>query len=460
MTTAERDQLRSDEMDLAIVLIAHGLPGGDWASPSECFSDPTAQAAMVAAETIKGAGGMVAIKSVIAELVRSGKAEALGGHGKLTADLNNPEATSMALLLVAEVRKRVLECHRKRRLEAIRDRGTREGKDPAEIAAEIIEADKLLASHHAPPFRALLSEAAKGGTAFLGMAIPERPALIGDWFREGDLGFVFAPRGVGKTWFTHALIAALTSGRDVGGWAVPSSVRVCLLDGEMPPGDVQERLTRLGVKGDKLTVLSHQFLFDIGGRSFQLSEPEQRAALLDFCATEKIRVLVIDNLSSVSNISENDNDEWPALGDWLLDFRRRGIAVIVVHHAGRNGQMRGMSRREDPAFWVIRLDDSRVRTATTEGARFVVTFTKARNSRQWPTPTDWHVTSDEDGNLAINYEIADNAALVLQAIKDGLNQCSDIAAELDLSKGAVSKLAHRLESSGQIRIDGRRYVAN
>lgn len=313
-------------------------------------------------------------------------------------------------------------------------------------------------------FRELLYSAAMNGEDFFAKEFPKRPPLIGDWFREGDLGFVFAPRGVGKTWFSHMMIAALTSGEDLDDWEVPGAIKVCLLDGEMPPDDVQERLGRLKANPDNLTVLHHQILFDQAGRSFQLGDHDQRAALLEFVIERKIKVLVIDNLSSVSNISENDNDEWPTIGNWLLDFRRHGIAVIVVHHAGRNGQMRGASRREDPAFWVIRLDDSKDRTSTTDGARFVSTFTKNRNARQWPDPVDWHVASDANGAFEIRTAAADNRTLVLQAIREGIDRCSDIASELGLSNGAVSKIAAKLEANGQINITGKgnqkRYTAN
>ncbi len=37
---------------------------------------------------------------------------------------------------------------------------------------------------------------------------------------------------------------------------------------------------------------------------------------------------------------------------WLLDLRRRKIAVVIVHHAGRSGEMRGTSKREDNVFWI------------------------------------------------------------------------------------------------------------
>ena len=87
------------------------------------------------------------------------------------------------------------------------------------------------------------------------------------------------------------------------------------------------------------------------------------------------------------------------------------------------------------------------RTATEDGARFVSTFTKSRNSRNWPTPLDWHVSEDEDGVFQIQYEAAGTEELVYQCIKDGLDRCSDIAAELDISKGTVSK------TGKQVRIE-------
>ena len=306
----------------------------------------------------------------------------------------------------------------------------------------------------------ILNRVALTGTDFMGRGFPARPEVMGDWFREGDLGFVFAPRGIGKSWFAHAIIASLTSGRDLDEWHVPRPFHVGLLDGEMPPDAVQERLKTLDVNPDNLTVLHHQILYDEAERSFQLGDPEHRRALLTFCISTRMEVLVIDNLSSLSNISENDNDEWMEIGDWLLEFRRNHIAVIVVHHAGRNGQMRGASRREDPAFWVIRLDDSKERTSTSEGARFVSTFTKNRNARTTPTSIDWHFSPNADGVTEIIAEAADNDTLVLHEIKGGMTSATEIAEELGIGKGTVSKAAKRLEGQGCIRIEGRDYLPN
>lgn len=320
-----------------------------------------------------------------------------------------------------------------------------------------LPADLDAIASQAPTFLDTLKRIAKNGIEFFSMKIPERPRIVGDWFRDSDLGYIFAPRGIGKTWFAHALIASLTTGKDFGPWKVPSRVPVALLDGEMPPDAVQERLRSLGADPAHLVVLSHQFLFDEAERSFQLSDPEQRLALLVYCREMGIRVLFIDNLSSLSNVPENDNDAWTDLGEWLLDFQRSGIAVVVIHHAGKNGTMRGSSRREDRASFTVSLADSRERTSTKSGARFVASFTKHRYAMAQPETMDWHFSADGNGSTKIETEAADTDALVYQAICAGNGSCSDIADELGISKGTVSKAAKRLESSGKITISNGKY---
>jgi len=62
----------------------------------------------------------------------------------------------------------------------------------------------------------------------------------------------------------------------------------------------------------------------------------------------------------------------------MLTLRRRGIAVLLVHHAGKGGDQRGTSKREDLLDVVIRLSRP-TDYDPKQGARFEMTFTKARN---------------------------------------------------------------------------------
>ena len=40
-------------------------------------------------------------------------------------------------------------------------------------------------------------------------------------------------------------------------------------------------------------------------------------------------------------LRENDSDAWSPIQQWLLQLRRRGLAVLIVHHAGKTGGQRG-----------------------------------------------------------------------------------------------------------------------
>src|SRR5205807_6645617 len=57
-----------------------------------------------------------------------------------------------------------------------------------------------------------LNESVVTSSALRDLQLTPRKKLLGDWFCEGDLGFLFAPRGVGKTWLALAIAQALSTG--------------------------------------------------------------------------------------------------------------------------------------------------------------------------------------------------------------------------------------------------------
>jgi putative DNA primase/helicase len=92
-----------------------------------------------------------------------------------------------------------------------------------------------------------------------------------------------------------------------------------------------------------------------------------------------VDLVIFDNLSTLcTNGSESAGDAWAPMQNWLLKLRRRGIAVLLVHHAGTNGRQRGTSRREDALDTVIGLAQPEDYSPE-QGARFEVHFEKLRN---------------------------------------------------------------------------------
>ena len=312
-----------------------------------------------------------------------------------------------------------------------------------------------------PDLRAEIEAALMAGilpcTKLAALGIPPRERLLGEWFLEGDLGFIFAPRGLGKTWQALAMATAIAAGGKCGPWEANGSRRVLYVDGEMPCEALCERIKGLG--DDKnLTVLNHEALFHISGKVLNLADPVTQDVLTAQMLANGVKVLFLDNLSCLfSGVKENDADAWEAVLGWLLTLRRHRIAVVLIHHSGRNKEnMRGTSRREDAAFWVIRLDE--IQGEHREGARFLSRFTKDRNSENEQAALEWSITTTNDGKVEIETREASSVAVFRQWIEDGLTGAEDIAKEMHVSKGTVSKWAKRAIEAGWLTKIGKDYA--
>lgn len=312
-----------------------------------------------------------------------------------------------------------------------------------------------------PDLRQLMREAIANSTRpcteLSNLGIPQREPVLGQWFKEGDLGFVFAPRGLGKTWLSLSMAASIASGQTCGPWTAHRSLRTLYVDGEMPCDALDQRIQGMGGV-ENLTVLSHEALFHLNGCTLNLAEEPSRLALTDYLLSDGVRLLVLDNLSCLfSGISENEADAWEPVKEWLLSLRRYQIAVIIVHHSGRNKEtMRGTSKREDDAFWVIRLDA--VETEHREGAEFISRFTKERNNCREEKSYHWSFRTNPDDSVQITTKEASSIDVFRQWIEDGLTGAEDIAREMGLSKGTISKMASKAISEGWLKKVGREYA--
>ncbi len=103
---------------------------------------------------------------------------------------------------------------------------------------------------------AALEKSIHAWTTLAELRLPRREPLLDEWFMEGDLGFVYAPRGLGKTWLSLSLAAALSSGGKCGPWQAAGARRVLYVDGEMPCEALHERIAGMGAGGN-LSVLNH-----------------------------------------------------------------------------------------------------------------------------------------------------------------------------------------------------------
>jgi hypothetical protein len=209
-----------------------------------------------------------------------------------------------------------------------------------------------------------------------------------------------------------------------------------------------------------ISYLQHEALFHTTGRVLNLTSPVAQAALLEKCQREKIEVLFLDNLSCLfTGIKENDADAWEQVLPWLLDLRRNRIAVVFIAHAGRNGFMRGTSRREDAAFWILQLAAAQDAGEIQTGARFVARFTKNRNATEAECPPlEWFFElRNNEARAHVSWKKLSTPQIFRQCLEDGLNTATDIAEEMGISKGQVSKMAMKAIQAGWLIKDGREY---
>jgi hypothetical protein len=292
------------------------------------------------------------------------------------------------------------------------------------------------------------------------LKLTRRRKLLAEWFCEADLGFIFAPRGVGKTFFATAIARALSMGGTLGDWKAPEAVKVLYVDGEMPADLMRERIEGLDASKDNFLFLNHEILFDRTGKVLNIANRDVQQAITQCCVAGGVKVLFLDNLSTLaSGMKENEADSWELVNPWLLDLRRRKIAVVIVHHAGRSGEMRGTSKREDNVFWIIALDDAKENAVDKRGARFISRFTKpSRNTQEEIPAYEWHFVTEDSSVVTVSCKKAQTMDVLLGLIADGVGECGHIAKAMGTSPATVSRLAKKAIDAGKIIKVNREYM--
>jgi len=282
-----------------------------------------------------------------------------------------------------------------------------------------------------------------------------RAALLGEWMREGDFGYIYAPRGHGKTWLAMMMANALADHTGMGLWSKGTrSRKVIYFDAEMNLPDVQERANCIDVKSDNFQLLQNELVFEKMRRGLNIAEVEDQALISEML--DDGDVFLIDNLSTAaSGLSENDNDSFDSMKGWLLSLRGRGITVIIVHHAGRNGEMRGASRREDMAHWILSLKEDGMEG---EGTAWITQFKKCRNCASLDAPPLRWTLTIHDNRAETTCQRHSGTDAMLALIRTGVENATDLAEELGVTNGCVSKWAKKLSTAGLIHIRNRRYV--
>jgi len=225
---------------------------------------------------------------------------------------------------------------------------------------------------------------------YFAQQIPDHAQLPGPPY-EQDVAFLAAWRGTGKTLFNLSLAVAVAGGIPFLGWEAGPPRPVLYVDGEMPfpllrahLGTVIDALKPFSPKGasfdpDNLRILTPDIQPD--GLSPSLATKQGRQRLDDIVGNSAF--CVFDNLSClVGGNAENDVEEYWPVREYQQSIRRRGIASILVHHAGKGGDQRGHSGKQDLLDLSILLEPPAERERCS-GAKFKIKFDKVRRDLPW-----------------------------------------------------------------------------
>ena len=212
------------------------------------------------------------------------------------------------------------------------------------------------------------------------LELPPREMLLAPFLPSQGLALIVAKRGVGKTHVALGIAYAVATGGEFFCWKAPAPKKVLYIDGEMPASLMQERLQKLVAMSGKQPDKDFFKLItpDLQDKAMpDLSRQEGRDTIEEFL--QDVDLVIIDNLSCLFRSgNENEAESWQGAQEWALDLRRRGKSVLFVHHAGKSGNQRGTSKKEDALDAVILLkqpDDYKPE----QGAFFEVKFDKARH---------------------------------------------------------------------------------
>jgi putative DNA primase/helicase len=283
---------------------------------------------------------------------------------------------------------------------------------------------------------------------FLAKELPERESIIQPCLPKQGLMMIYAKRGVGKTYFALFLACKIASGSSFFNerWKISRKWKVLYIDGEMPANSMQERLRTLANNScdkENLSILTRDL--QMNGVMPNLATEEGQEAIEHL--VEKADVVIVDNLSTLATGGkENEANSWDPIANWALRLRSIGKSIIFIHHAGKDNNQRGTSKKEDILDTVINLKHPSNYNSE-EGARFEIHFEKSRGfagEDSKPFEVKLHLNDNQASWEVFELEDLEEKRVVELASGGDLSQ-RDIAHETGLSLSKVNRILKKFK---------------
>lgn len=291
---------------------------------------------------------------------------------------------------------------------------------------------------------------------FREMEMPEIKMIMSPWLSFGSTHMIYAKRGVGKTFFSMSLSLAAVCGSDFGEWELCEPVNTLYVDGEMLPQKMKERVLSLqsnySGKQKNWYILSSGINLQNNGLAINIAKPYWQDFIYNEVTSKDIKLIFLDNISALTpGIEENESTSWDVIAAWINKLKQTGCAVVLVHHAGKGGQQRGTSAREDALDTVIFL--KKTTDDATVGVDVDIIFEKSRHiaGAAVTSVNAKLITEPGTSNLIWNINSAGTSKRneVVQLLVDGksIDEVKDI---LKMAKSTVVKFKNEAKERNWI----------
>ncbi|MED7820142.1 MULTISPECIES: AAA family ATPase [unclassified Francisella] len=273
------------------------------------------------------------------------------------------------------------------------------------------------------------------------MELKEKSFILEPLIRKQDIIMIYAKQGVGKTQVSTGIAWAISSGTEFLGWSATRQYKTLFIDGEMPAITIRERIRKLNVdniSNSNLKFISNDTLID-DQLMPDLSTSDGQEAIESL--TNWADFIVLDNLATLCRSGkENTTEAWRNTQSWLLNLRAKGKTILVVDHAGKNGDNRGASAKKDVLDTIICLKEPANREDK-NNTHFIINIEKNRNAN--------HIESieaylDNSGTWNVSSAKQSRNEQIISLCEEGLNQ-REIVEEMGCSLGTVNRVikAHK-----------------
>jgi len=192
---------------------------------------------------------------------------------------------------------------------------------------------------------------------------PPIEQVLEPWLKARGIVMIAGYRGIGKTFFSLSTAAAIASAGGFLGFRAPTARSVLYVDGEMDPGETQQRMKAIeaGMFGSNPAYEGNfrytTYALQDGG-FMNLCEPKgQRRMEATLGESE---VLFLDNIFTLcrplNGSTHNDAESWLDMQEWLLRLRAKGKTVVLIHHTGKPDKESGQTSQFGTSMREVILD--------------------------------------------------------------------------------------------------------